>query len=235
MPKETKKFINPLLRPSQTTDARPAQQSQPDIVDEPVEEPSRGASSRNSETRLEPASKAEPTQTGSTQPSAASSEPVGRQTRSTENDSGKTLPVEEIPASARPSARRGSTSAATPAKTESQGRAASRSRDASTNIDAALYTRNNFSAEPIDFSSEDSAFEETYATYNPTASSEDSRAAARRRRSLQPFETTHERITLWMDKQLKQRFEALAYQRELPKTALINEAVSALLEKYEAH
>jgi hypothetical protein len=55
----------------------------------------------------------------------------------------------------------------------------------------------------------------------------------RRRRGALTFENTHERITLWIDKELKVAFEELAYERELPKTALLNEAVSDLLKKYD--
>lgn len=217
MPKETKKFINPLLRPSQNAEVKPAQPSQPDIVNEPVGISAMDASSKRPETPFEPTAKAEPAQSEIVQPFVAPKDPPARQSRSTAKGDEKTLPADELPTG---SARRGSTTGPLAAKAESQSGERSRSRQSS--------------AEPINLSSDESVLEESYANYDPTISSEDSRAAARRRRSLQPFETTHERITLWMDKQLKQRFEALAYQRELPKTALINEAVSALLEKYEA-
>jgi hypothetical protein len=58
------------------------------------------------------------------------------------------------------------------------------------------------------------------------------KAAPRRRRGAQPFEATHERITLWIDKQLKQDFEDLAYDRNLSKTRLLDEAMAELLKKY---
>lgn len=58
------------------------------------------------------------------------------------------------------------------------------------------------------------------------------KVAPRRRRGVQPFEATHERITLWIDKQLKQDFEDLAYDRNLSKTRLLDEAMAELLKKY---
>jgi hypothetical protein len=55
---------------------------------------------------------------------------------------------------------------------------------------------------------------------------------SRRRRGAHAFEKTHERITLWIDKRLKQAFEELAYEQEISKTALLNEAMADLLNKY---
>lgn len=58
------------------------------------------------------------------------------------------------------------------------------------------------------------------------------RSIPHRRHGTQTFEATHERITLWIDRQLKQNFEALAYDRSLSKTKLLNEAIAELLKKY---
>ncbi len=55
-----------------------------------------------------------------------------------------------------------------------------------------------------------------------------------RKRGAQAFEKTHERITLWIDKGLKQRFEVLADEQGTAKATLLNEAISDLLKKYEA-
>jgi hypothetical protein len=57
--------------------------------------------------------------------------------------------------------------------------------------------------------------------------------AKHRKRGAQAFEHTHERITLWIDKQLKQRFEDLAGEQGTSKTQLLNEAIGDLLKKYE--
>lgn len=57
---------------------------------------------------------------------------------------------------------------------------------------------------------------------------------ARRKRGAQAFERTHERITLWVDKGLKQRFEALADDLGDSKTALLDEAITDLLTKHNA-
>jgi hypothetical protein len=56
----------------------------------------------------------------------------------------------------------------------------------------------------------------------------------RRRRGAQSFEKTHERITVWVDKRLKQAFEELAYAEETSKTALLNEALADLLRKHSS-
>ncbi len=55
-----------------------------------------------------------------------------------------------------------------------------------------------------------------------------------RKRGAQAFERTHERITLWIDKHLKQRFEELADERGVAKATLLDEAITDLLRKYEA-
>ncbi len=54
-----------------------------------------------------------------------------------------------------------------------------------------------------------------------------------RKRGAQAFEKTHERITLWIDSNLKQRFEALANEQGEAKSTLLDEAISDLLNKYE--
>ena len=56
--------------------------------------------------------------------------------------------------------------------------------------------------------------------------------AATRKRGAQAFERTHERITLWIDSTLKQQFEALAEERGLAKSTLLDEAIADLLAKY---
>jgi predicted transcriptional regulator len=54
-----------------------------------------------------------------------------------------------------------------------------------------------------------------------------------RKRGAQAFEKTHERITLWIDKGLKHRFEELVEEEGAAKTTLLNEAIADLLEKYQ--
>jgi predicted transcriptional regulator len=54
-----------------------------------------------------------------------------------------------------------------------------------------------------------------------------------RKRGKQAFEKTHERITLWIDSNLKRRFESLADDQGVAKSTLLDEAISTLLEKYE--
>lgn len=56
---------------------------------------------------------------------------------------------------------------------------------------------------------------------------------AHRKRGRQAFEQTHERITLWIDKGLKSRFDALSEDQGIAKSTLLDEAISDLLSKYE--
>lgn len=53
-----------------------------------------------------------------------------------------------------------------------------------------------------------------------------------RNRGKLAFDKTHDRLTVWINKALKERFEALANEKGIAKTALINEAVADLLRKY---
>ena len=53
-----------------------------------------------------------------------------------------------------------------------------------------------------------------------------------RKRGNLAFEKTHQRFTGWMDKNLKQQFEALAENKGVSKTSLLNEAIADLLRKY---
>jgi predicted transcriptional regulator len=52
-----------------------------------------------------------------------------------------------------------------------------------------------------------------------------------RKRGSQAFEKTHERITLWLDSELKRRFESLADEQGVAKSTLLDEAISDLLNK----
>ena len=54
-----------------------------------------------------------------------------------------------------------------------------------------------------------------------------------RKRGAQAFEKTHERITLWIDSDLKRRFEALADKHGVAKSTLLDEAINDLLAKFE--
>jgi Ribbon-helix-helix domain len=60
-------------------------------------------------------------------------------------------------------------------------------------------------------------------TYNKTT---------QRKRGAQAFERTHERITLWIDRDLKQQFEVLANEQGTSKSGLLDEAIADLLAKY---
>ncbi len=47
------------------------------------------------------------------------------------------------------------------------------------------------------------------------------------------FEETHQRFTSWVDKKLKKQFDDLAAERKVSKSALLDEAIMALLHKQE--
>ena len=70
------------------------------------------------------------------------------------------------------------------------------------------------------------------STYTSTDAPLPSEGVTRRKRGAQAFEKTHERITLWIDRQLKAQFDELAESEGQSKTVLINEAVADLLKKH---
>ena len=76
--------------------------------------------------------------------------------------------------------------------------------------------------------SDDDDYDEPEVDFSVTTSK------AKRKRGEQAFERTHVRFTVWVDKSLKQSFEDIALQREKPKTTLLNEAIADLVRKYEA-
>lgn len=53
-----------------------------------------------------------------------------------------------------------------------------------------------------------------------------------RKRGTQAFEKTHERITLWIDKALKQQLDTLSTDEGIAKSTLLNEAIADLLKKH---
>ncbi len=69
----------------------------------------------------------------------------------------------------------------------------------------------------------------------PSTVTSTSQPSAKRHRGDLAFEKTHERVTLWLDKGLKRRFEALAVREGASKSTLLDEAVRDLLHKYDAY
>jgi hypothetical protein len=235
VPKENKKFINPLLRPSQ--DVAPTQEtpvpeavrslpaakkalvpSTDAAIDNParIEETTKVADLTDSQTSTYPSMPTDISRRGELAREARSL--AQRQVVSTETST--YTPRPEIPTS---EGATGPQQVQTPSETY-------------TYVPARTYTSpETRSVAPIQPSTspvslEGSAFpadsaENAYYTEPPVV---------RRRRGSQAFEKTHERITLWIDKRLKQAFEELAYQQELSKTSLLNEAVADLLRKYES-
>ena len=80
---------------------------------------------------------------------------------------------------------------------------------------------------------ETSTESETLPSTTPATFTSTSTEVKHRKRGKQAFEKTHERITLWIDSGLKQRFEALADEQGIAKSTLLDEAITDLLAKYE--
>ncbi|SRR5260221_332410 len=65
---------------------------------------------------------------------------------------------------------------------------------------------------------------------------EDIEAAGSQKRSTgrdKVFEKTHQRFTTWVDRELKRQFDDLAVQKKVSKSALLDEAIAALLHRQE--
>src|SRR5919199_890818 len=90
--------------------------------------------------------------------------------------------------------------------------------------------RNPLLQKTLDTSTETSTSTDTL-TSTSTPPKNDQSGTQRNRGNL-AFDKTHDRLTVWINKALKREFEALANDRGISKTALINEAVADLLRKY---
>jgi Ribbon-helix-helix domain len=86
---------------------------------------------------------------------------------------------------------------------------------------------------PTETSTETETLPSTSTSTSPITYTSTLPHAKHRKRGSQAFEKTHERITLWIDSGLKQRFEALADDQGVAKSTLLDEAISDLLSKYE--
>jgi hypothetical protein len=265
VPKETKKFINPLLRPSQgNTEPRPASPSiEPALTDLPslpIEIPGEAVPSDvdRREVPQGPEPEPEPEVTTEIAPAPVSSisysqEPVVGKSAARElreaarKSSPRTVPAsapqpsvpesvpeqsvsdDDAPVYAPPepvvtSARSVTTRSASEARNSAKPTAESRS-GVSTPTRAVP-----FSAKNVDRSGENISRRAVNTSSDALETEE--RSITRRRRHIQSFESTHERITLWIDSQLKQDFEDLALTRNTSKTAMLDEAIADLLHKY---
>ena len=86
---------------------------------------------------------------------------------------------------------------------------------------------------PLTQSTETTTETETLPSTSTVTYTSTSSQAKHRKRGKQAFEKTHERITLWIDSGLKQRFESLADEQGVAKSTLLDEAIGDLLAKYE--
>jgi hypothetical protein len=236
VPKDTKKFINPLLRPSQESSPRIAPSTVPELESQNVpDEMATNASSSDTPlpsaidgnaTEVKTASNLGP-QNAPELDTELENEQVPMPTRKARvtsstnaNREGDDEQTEEASANivsrAGSSARRSSSAAAINLDTVPRSTPTVSSRQAKKTGEVEDALSSAFSGTKAQDKEEDPA-----------------KVGQRRRRGTQPFEMTHERITLWIDKQLKQDFEDLAYDRNLSKSALLNEAIGELLKKYE--
>ena len=196
MPKDTKKFINPLLRPSQSTEFESAIQEkvqleppEPEVV--PIVEDT--VLLQNDENIIEQAQDPLPI--------------------TTSLQSGPEPAIEE-----------------TSPPSVSKGTSTKKPKSGNSISERTTYTSPAYSRTRNDFTADSFSDDESL---KPNGTDEGSRPGVKRRRHTLPFESTHERITLWVDKELKEQFEDLAYRRSLSKTALLNEALADLLAKFE--
>jgi len=69
---------------------------------------------------------------------------------------------------------------------------------------------------------------------SPQVDTAEATSKSKRTRSREEvFEATHQRFTAWVDKKLKKQFDDLAAERKVSKSALLDEAIMALLHKQE--
>ena len=73
---------------------------------------------------------------------------------------------------------------------------------------------------------------DTQASTQPDAAAATSKSKRAKSREV-VFEETHQRFTSWVDRKLKKQFDDLAAERKVSKSALLDEAIMALLHKQE--
>ena len=278
MPKENKRFINPLLRPTVEAEVKQEAAQVPQPV-QPAPPPSPPETNTFTATSAEPTSyRAKEPLPPVPAPEARSSSPRWQPEQASTSTSTDTLrDEEEAPVRFRDDAaliRRGAPSippvveqeeiedevfytssatmprygerqAATPRKGRSIDPPAPLAARAS--LETQTYPSTSRADVPVTVAIQPEAFSSSStSTYqsDPLPDLQDEEIVeqepyvapvpVRRRRGAQAFEKTHERITLWIDKRLKQAFEELAYEQEVSKTSLLNEAMADLLNKYSS-
>jgi hypothetical protein len=227
VPKETKRFINPLLRSSEDNEPRPVPRSQPQsesmspVQEESIRLQSTDATSEDTlgvQTQIS-AETGDEASRGMSSSSKASREPSVRKARA------NAAPVaKQTPSSYGDNAVDDSSellSMASAALDDDESVIASRQ-------DVPARSR-NVARPPV------KAAVEQKDQPDEDAVSSDEASNLRRRRNVQLFESTHERITLWINCQLKDQFEDLAINHNISKTKLLNEAIADLLNKYGIH
>jgi hypothetical protein len=263
VPKETKKFINPLLRPSQSIEPAPIVQAKPQlelpelpepevvpVVEDIVRTQSKENASEQTQNSLSIAT-----------PVPSEPEPVIEETPPviTSNDASNEVSSEANTETSTKKAKSGNSASegdaletdglststtrrkavvqpleqkSKPASEPALREISPRPRQSAPRVERTTYTSLATARTKNDFPNNNSSDDESF---NRNNTDEESRPGIKRRRHIQPFESTHERITLWIDKELKEQFEDLAYRRALSKTALLNEAMADLLAKFEKH
>lgn len=249
MPKESKKFINPLLRPSQQ-EAEPKREPPPPERSVPPtrEHVSRTQTVEQDLVQEERARTAPPSPPASTpaeyvvvsNPPPAGREPTRSRATKTEARSTEAAKAQENAAieqasnhvqayEPRPETIRArpNHSSVRPEPYTSQSSIATMTEAVA---EPATITKVDTTPEEGEEEIDDAFFEEEPETDFTVTTKK-----ARRKRGEQAFEKTHIRFTVWVDKNLKQSFEDIASKRDKTKTTLLNEAIADLVRKYEAY
>jgi hypothetical protein len=230
VPKENKRFINPLLRPSQdsqqeeqgqtvsavkNSEPQAPKQSAPQVQQQ-IAQPQTNITHNDEATsaRVIQDTPGSPTRVADhTYENVAASDSRTQGERVVNKDE-SALPSEVIPTRNRVSEEDNRRPAQSSVST---GRAATKASPSSSN------GRGRASANAVR--------EASYQRANANEAEEEPVQGYRRRVEVR-FENMHERLTVWIDRGLKRGLEDLASRRNLSKTALINEAMADLLRKY---
>jgi hypothetical protein len=215
VPKENKRFINPLLRPSQ---------------DQPVQDNTAAPTSDVAPTQEEQNGR-ETTHS----PITSSPAPLAPQTDVVDYTAGNmrnthtAQVVNEPPLTPEPHTRVASAALPDSDGDKKTRPATTTGRSASRSSTARLTSGRNVERE-------EAAREavRSYTHSNERGEDDEDRSQSYRRRAEVRFEHMHERLTVWIDRDLKRGLEDLASRRNLSKTALINEAMADLLKKHNA-
>ena len=233
MPKENKRFINPLLRPSQDTPQ--LEQEQPPVTNSDVTSPATDTAQANSvaQAQEQPArsrvNSIRESETEPLRPTADVDTPslLDADDRNVNASTGSPRTQGEQGAKKSPSVAANDT-----ASPRNRSSAADTARPAASTSRSTARSSTSSASNGKNTAPASTTFETSYPRSNQGEAGED-RAQNYRRRVEVRFENVHERLTVWIDRDLKRGLEDLASKHNVSKTTLINEAMADLLKKYE--